>query len=837
MNSRVAMSCQRHRAHSGLELARAIETRREEAATSQTSPVAAPGDGYVRLSGRAVYPAVSRGKHLAELRTQIGARRAAQVDSRQASGSSGSRSVVVVGAGPAGLVSAIHAYKLGFQVTLVEPRGQSQAPPQTLNLRTEVRAALAQIDPDLFREVWRVATRIRWAEVLKDGDETLVAKSNPLEILFHQHGVPEDSLPMLRRRRPESKEEIEAKRDKLKHQAGNGFSAPTAPPLSEDTEYAPARHAASQSTWQVSASDLIRVLWNFVETLQSNEKEGRERLRILRGWEVTELPVAEEGEVRRRVIVERSTTGRDATVSEPERQDLGVPDDIILADGANSKLVSKVGTGFADVGPNTRFVAGLIDRLALMSAGEGKGVVRRATEDYESLILRHIVMSQASRDSSKVWALVEVPSDLDFTDEQSVRRFFGESLSEEEATRQYFALKTLPLINRGRSDGGFEPGDLLNEDLPYGPRMFVMQSRIAGQPDFDAQNVHCVGDAKGFSHFLASLGASTGLGPDQLALGLYWGACGRKRAGRDTVLESMTLDRRLFNNVWHWQNVGLGEFSSVTAANLGSDVSRRAARATNQPKTVKANATTSAYQSEADPSASGNVVHVERPPRREPRPKRSAPQRVLTAPAEARLASIDALVDSPPNGPEWSLIPQARIGGGYGSGTITRYLLRDVFFDRTEMRWTIQRLDTTRTPNVEVPEPIVTEFYEKVLLQPNPGYPGLVELNKDDARFHLGDAEAPEAERRKEIARRMALPMVDASQPVRLCTIGPLSSKEWARTVTMSDVLDIGLEGSTWVVELRSGETVHCQALKLSAGDQSAYLAKDARSFSRSRNA
>lgn len=732
----------------------------------------------------------------------------------------------------------------GLHVTLVEQRAEPQAPPQTLNLRTEVRAALAQIHPDLFRDVWAIATLTRWAEVVQDGQDTQVASSNPLAILFDHHTGSKDGLPTVRRTRPKSYEQNLAYAKAQEYRQGNAFSAETSPPLSEGTEYAPARHAASQSTWQVAADDLVRVLWNFIERLQKeDEARGGSRLKIFRGWEVTELPVAEEGQVRRRVVMERATPDGEASTSASRRMDLGVPDDILLADGANSKLVSKVGSGFTEVGPNTRFVAGLIDRFALVSASNDTGVVRRETEIHKDSVqgdqvLRHIVMSQArGKDSRNIWALVEVPSDLDFTDPESVERFFGEKLSADEATKQYFVLKALPLVNRGRLDGGLEPEDLLDGELPYGPRAFVVQSRIAGQPEADAENVRCIGDAKGSGHFLASLGASTGLGPDQLALRLFWDACARKGAGGDTVLEELTLDRRLFNNAWHWLNVGLGEFSGVTAANLGADVSKRA-RARSGSTGVAANETSEAYRAADDPSACGEVVRTPNASKpRMPRPKRQHPNRVITASAARRLAKVEAMLGAEP-GKAWSLIPRERVGGQYECGPLTNYLLRDLFFDEASERWTIQRLNTNGIADLYAPEPIVTEFYKTLWVKPD-GDGQAVLLSADDPCLCLGDWNV-HAERRKELARRMALPDLAPERDagvfsnVLLSTIGPVSKEQRAQTIPLSDIVDIALDSSTWIVELRDGETLRCQAIKLGADGRSGFLPKESRAFRRS---
>ncbi|MBK8010152.1 MAG: NAD(P)/FAD-dependent oxidoreductase [Deltaproteobacteria bacterium] len=821
----------RHSRRSGPALAAEVEARR----ALGTQPREAT-DGFVRLPGGDLYPAVSRGQHLAELKGALRARRASRVV-RASLGAARRRHVVVVGAGPTGLVAAIQAYMRGHSVTLVEQRTEPQAPPQTLNLRTEVRAALAQIHPDLFREVWAVATLMRWAEVVQDGQDTQVASSNPLELLFNHYSVAQDSLPAVRRTRPRSPEEMAARALAPERRGGNAFSADTAPPLSEGIEYAPARHAASQSTWQVAAYDLVRVLWRFIERLEKeDEAHGERRLEMLRGWQVTALPVAEEGEARRRVVIEPSNASGEASAAGRERRDLGVPDDILLADGANSKLVSMVGSGFTDVGPNTRFVAGLIDRFALVVAGNGSGVVRRETEVHKvpghgDQVLRHIVMSQArGQDSRNVWALVEVPSDLDFADPASVQRFFGEALSEDDATRQYFALKVLPLVNRERSDRGLEPEDLLAGALPYGPRAFVVQSRIAGQPNADAQNVHCIGDAKGSSHFLASLGASTGMGPDQLALRLYWDACARKGIGGDTALEELALERRLFNNVRHWLDVGLSEFNGVTAANLGADVSKRTA-ATNGTTRVAPNHTSEVYRPEYDPSLSGHVARSEGVQPRVFGAKRQHPQRVVTAPAARRLDRVEAMVGAQP-GTAWSLIPSGPLGGQYGCGPLNRYVLRDLFFDETRGCWTIQRLDSSGVVDLSAPERIITESYRTISVKLGEGV--AVVLSADDPELRLGD-EDPHAERRKELARRLALPDLDPgacpSPSVSLSTIGPVSKDERARTIPLSGIRDLVLDNSTWVVTLRSGEMLRCQAVKLGAGGRSAFLPKEARAF------
>jgi hypothetical protein len=102
------------------------------------------------------------------------------------------------------------------------------------------------------------------------------------------------------------------------------------------------------------------------------------------------------------------------------------------------------------------------------------------------------------------------------------------------------------------------PESLPADGFEFGPAPFRLQSHVAGPPAADATNAHLIGDARGNSHFFASLGKVTGTGAHQMALRRYWESLA---SGTDPDIARALLERRLDAATRVWLRSGLPSFN------------------------------------------------------------------------------------------------------------------------------------------------------------------------------------------------------------------------------------------------------------------------------------
>lgn len=461
---------------------------------------------------------------------------------------SGPRNVVIDGGGPTGALAALQAYKLGEKVTVVEMRDQATLP-VLWNNRPENAKILELIDPVLAHRMF-------------DSDATG-------KLSYYDHV----------------------------DQSGERSTTRIPQPGHADPQTAtgdPRTIAGQNSTWQSQNKMEVNLYWQRLEELAAQEAvqakaEHREpRLNLMRGYQVTDLPV--EGD-RRGVHVQQVveqlqkvdasgapvkgpdghpvtqpyTHGADVpegfkVVKGPSGVDinLGVPDDLLIAEGAGSKTRAMTGAKSVDVGPSAQYIAGYFQGAPLRSEVtnpdgsqetlQGGSRIRIDTDRNGRPL--HQVAGSASN-SNGTWALPEVDPTLNLKDPASIQKYFGHPMSEKDATAEYYRQQVSRNIGVDASQigaGGFE----------LGPAAFTLQSHVSTPVADDASNVHLIGDARGNSHFLASLGKVTGTGTHQMALRHYWESL---QWGTDPEIASAILDRRLDAGTRTWLKAGLPQFT------------------------------------------------------------------------------------------------------------------------------------------------------------------------------------------------------------------------------------------------------------------------------------
>jgi hypothetical protein len=225
--------------------------------------------------------------------------------------------------------------------------------------------------------------------------------------------------------------------------------------------------------------------------------------------------------------------------------DLGVPNDLFIADGAGSRLRGMVGSESVDVGPSADFIAGYFHGAPLRSQGV-QGGARIFEERGRDGRITHAVAGTASTGDA-TWALPEIDPTLDLGDPASIERYFGQPMSQKEATLTYYKQQIAKVLE-------ISPDDIPNDAFELGPTPFTMQSHVSTPVADDAKNVHLIGDARGNSHFFASLGKGTGTGPHEMAILLYFQAL---RWGMNPVVARALLDHRLDAATRVWLKSGL----------------------------------------------------------------------------------------------------------------------------------------------------------------------------------------------------------------------------------------------------------------------------------------
>jgi 2-polyprenyl-6-methoxyphenol hydroxylase-like FAD-dependent oxidoreductase len=436
------------------------------------------------------------------------------------------RKVVVDGGGPTGALTALSAFHLGHDVTIVEMRDQATLPVLWSN-RPGSMDILKEIDPVLAQRIAAASGTVHFYE--------------HVDVNGHR-----DASPI-----PPQREADAA------HATGDARGIASAP-----------------SSWQSQNKTEVNLMWDRLEELAAQENqqaaaEGRPpRLHLMRGYEVKSLPV--DGNKRGIVVqkveqhlvktnsdgtkdtrpytpgelvpegykVERSTDGVDVP--------LGTPDDLFIAEGAGSKTRAMAGSQSVAVGPSADFIAGYFKGAPLKNQDGVQGGARQRDDIGRDGQLLHNVAGTGSQ-TDGTWALPEVDRTLDFKDPKSIEAYFGRPMSEKEATLAYYKQQVAKVLE-------CSPSDIPDNAFELNPTKFTLQSHVSSPVAADASNVHLVGDARGNSHFLASLGKVTGTGTHQMAIRQYYQALAW---GLNPDVAVALLERRLDAGTRVWLKSGL----------------------------------------------------------------------------------------------------------------------------------------------------------------------------------------------------------------------------------------------------------------------------------------
>ena len=237
--------------------------------------------------------------------------------------------------------------------------------------------------------------------------------------------------------------------------------------------------------------------------------------------------------------------------------DLGIPDDLLVADSAGSKGRGMSGAESVDVGPSAQYIAGYFEGAPLRTVDEDGNVLqggsRFRTERDRSGQPLHTVAGTGEH-TTGTWALPQVDPSLNFDDPASIEAYFGRPMPKPEAVLTYYRQQVSKVL-------GVDPSAIPEKGFVFGPAAFTLQSHVTGAPAADAQNVHYIGDSRGNSHFFASLGKVTGTGAHQMALRQYWQALSW---GLDPDVARALLDRRLDAATRVWLKSGLPSFNDPT---------------------------------------------------------------------------------------------------------------------------------------------------------------------------------------------------------------------------------------------------------------------------------
>ena len=500
--------------------------------------------GMIRLVDGSL--AADRGHPLSEqARAWLAARRA----ERSELGSS-PRKVVVDGGGPTGALTALQAFLRGHDVTIVEMRDNATLPILWLN-RPETRNILEAIDPVLAGRMFNG----------ENAGEVKFGEAIGLDGVRHVKRVPE-----------------------------MGVADPTR--ATGD----PRAIAGQVSSFHTQNATEVNLIWARLAELATIEeaaaaREGRQpRLNLMRGYEVKSLPV--DGN-RRQVVVQEviqviqklgadgkpvlDATGKpiqlpytegmvipDGYSTKPTRGtdgvdiNLGTPDDLLVADGAGSKARAMAGAESLDVGPSARYMAGYFTGAPLRSAPDVNGKVIQGGNRYRIDVDSqgnpiHTVAGTSSLNDG-TWALPEIDSGLNLDNPRSIEAYFGQPMSKKAAVLAYYKQQVARVLE-------VDPAAIRDDAFVMEPSPFVVQSHVSSGVAADASNVHLIGDARGNSHFFASLGKVTGTGTHQMALGQYWQALAW---GLDPDVARALLDRRLDAGTRVWLKSGLPSFTDPT---------------------------------------------------------------------------------------------------------------------------------------------------------------------------------------------------------------------------------------------------------------------------------
>jgi len=340
------------------------------------------------------------------------------------------------------------------------------------------------------------------------------------------------------------------------------------------------------STFQSEAASIQKLLRRYLEAMERQDAQaGRER-RVQLFTHHRIAPDEDGGferepdgrlHVRIEALQEFDFKGKFVRVREPNSHviDLGVPELIVIAEGANSSDARRLGFEQHDVkvdhgdgrGPvvaQADFLAGLVEVLV------GGRLRRRISSEFDDngneYWVRQIAVGHEN-DPEVGWVLVQVPDFKTFdpfeaglippdTDTDSPQ-FFG---AYQHMLYEYYIRQAADVLEIPR-------GELTEVQMVYGPKLFSLIERV-GDDALVAANAVVAGDTFGNGHFLTSGGAMTGMiGHSQRVLA-YWQQRDQGASAEDAIRK---LADAIAEDTHAWLEVSAKEYSQAAPINFGAE--------------------------------------------------------------------------------------------------------------------------------------------------------------------------------------------------------------------------------------------------------------------------
>jgi hypothetical protein len=340
------------------------------------------------------------------------------------------------------------------------------------------------------------------------------------------------------------------------------------------------------STFQAEAASVQKLLRRYLELIEGQDHAaGREpRVQLFTHHRAAAdedggLEVESDGRVHIRIeeLQEFDFKGKFVRVRKPGTTviDLGVPELLLVAEGANSTDANRLGFEQKDVevdhGDGRGPVVAQADFLAgLVEVHVGDRLRRRISSEFDAngneYWVRQIAVGHEN-DPEVGWVLVQVPDFKTFdpieaglvpadteTDSPEFFAFYQHMLYE------YYIKQAADVLEIDR-------GELAKAQMLYGPKLFSLVERI-GEDPLVAANAVIAGDSFGNGHFLTSGGANTGLVGHGARVLEYWRA---RDSGSEPVAAIRGLADRIREDTHAWLHVSAMEFSEAAPINFGAD--------------------------------------------------------------------------------------------------------------------------------------------------------------------------------------------------------------------------------------------------------------------------
>jgi hypothetical protein len=340
------------------------------------------------------------------------------------------------------------------------------------------------------------------------------------------------------------------------------------------------------STFQAEAASIQKLLRRYLELIESQDgKAGREpRVQLYTHHRVA--PDEDEGfrrdeqgrlGIRIESLQEFDYKGKFVRVREPgsELIDLGVPELVMVAEGANSSDARRLGFEQHDVevdhgdgrGPvvaQADFLAGLVE--VLVGGRLRRRISSEFDEDGQEYWVRQIAVGHEN-DPEVGWVLCQVPDFKTFdpveaglipadTDTDSPQ-FFA---AYQHMLYEYYIKQSADILEIPRDE-------LSTVQMVYGPKLFSLIERIGDDAQV-ADNAVVAGDTFGNGHFLTSGGAMTGMIGHSWRVLEYWRARDEGTAPEEAV---RALADSIKEDTEAWLQVSAKEYSQAVPINFGAE--------------------------------------------------------------------------------------------------------------------------------------------------------------------------------------------------------------------------------------------------------------------------